>query len=92
MVEVNVAVTVGLACERVLCPTRVSRKSVPNECPTGVSHKSVPQQCPARVSHKSVPQQCPTRVSRNSVPQEWVFPLDFWRKSRTTCPFWRLDM
>ena len=73
------AVTLGLACERMLfggagisqeCPLKVSYRSIPQECPTRVSHKSVPQECPTRVSYKTVPQDYPTRVSHKSAPQE----------------------
>ena len=65
-------------------PTRVFRKSAPQEGPKRVPYKSAPQECRTRVSHKtvshktflqecptrvSVVQECPTRVSDKSVPQ-----------------------
>ena len=67
------------------CHTRVSHKSDKQECPTRVPRKSVPQECqecPTRVprksvlqakslTHKSVLQECSARVSYKSVPQEW---------------------
>ena len=85
MVEVNVAVTLGLACERVLFGGSgvakllgKAHKSVPEECPSRVSCKSDPQEfptrlsqeCPTRGSQKSVRQECPTRVSHTTVLQE----------------------
>ena len=85
MVEVNVAVTLGLACERVLFGGAgvakllgKAHKSVPEECPSRVSCKSDPQEfptrlsqeCPTRGSQKSVRQECPTRVSHTTVLQE----------------------
>ena len=85
MVEVNVAVTLGLACERVLFGGAgvakllgKAHKSVPEECPSRVSCKSDPQEfptrlsqeCPTRGSQKSVRQECPRRVSHKSVPYD----------------------
>ena len=54
-------------------PTKVSRKSAPQECRTRVFHKSIPQEYSTRLSSKSAPstrmsllQECPTRASHKS--------------------------
>ena len=57
-------------CPTRASPTRVSRKSDPQECPARVSRKSVPQEFPTRVTHKSVLQECPKRGPRKSFLQE----------------------
>ena len=85
MVEVNVAVTSGLACERVLfggagIAKLLGSAAPPHECPTRVSRKSALQEYPARVCAR---QECHTRVSQKSDPKSVLQVLR--KRARQEC-------